>query len=650
MQSSKSLLNKEIVSLIFRNTGWIGIVYFAGLIFALPLNIWMMATSEEPSYLLTYGHLFQVNFVLQAGLMMVIPVLLAVFLFRYLHVKQQADMIHSLPISREKLFIHFSAAGLVMLVLPVILTALFMSVISLTNDLGPNYQISDITNWALLTILMNVLFYVCGITVAMLTGLSVVQAVLTYILLLFPSGMYVLSVLNLKNFLFGFPQEYFMAVQTENFSPVIKAGLFNEVQLTTIEIIIYLIMIILFSILAMFLYKKRKMESSSQALVFPVLQPVFKFGLISGVMLVSGGYFSEVQNTLNWMLFGYGAGFVVGYLLSEMVLQKTWRIVLKVKEIAIFAVFIAVIAAFFHLGFRNYESYIPEADEIDRVYFSSHIYSYLEEYEEAPVRYLTKEENIENVRNLHQAILSNRESKGPEQLYLVYELKSGEKAVRRYEIKQNEFDSFYENIYESVEYKKSINEVLSIDAREADKLTITARGPYDKQINITEESLLVEAIEVLKKEALEESYESMVNQSENLYDIEILLSNNRRVYVPWKPSYVEFKDWLIEKDLFNKVKVTSEDVERIIFFKREDHQTAAGMEVDLQGSIFKLEEEGKAMSITSNEQIDDLLDITSWSSDGEYMAAIYFKGQDYLDIKGIAAEDVPSYIKEHFDR
>ncbi|EDL65849.1 DUF6449 domain-containing protein [Bacillus sp. SG-1] len=650
MQSSKSLVNKEIMTLIGRNTGWIGIVYFAGLIFALPLNVWMMLTSEEPSYLLTYGQMFQINFVLQAGLMMVIPVLLSIFSFRFLHVKQQADMIHSLPIRRKKLFMHFSAAGIIMLILPVVFTAMIMVFLTLTNDLGSHFQADDIISWALVTILMVVLFYVCGITVAMITGLSVVQAVLTYVLLLFPSGMYILSVLNIKNFLFGFPEEYYLAVRSEDFSPIIKAGLFNEVQLSFTEIIIYVFLIFVFWILALVLYKRRKIETTSQTFAFPVLQPVFKFGLIIGVMLVSGGYFSAVQKTLPWTLFGYGVGFAVGYLLSEMIVQKTWRIGLRLKEMAIFAFFLTGIAVFIHFGFKNYESYVPDLNEIERIYFNDHIYSYLEEYEEEPVRYLSNEENIRNVKDLHGAIISDKESKGSVQLYIVYELKAGKKVIRNYEIDRTHFDFYYESIYESVEYKESAHQILSVDTHLADKLTITARGPQDKQVSITDESLLEEAIDKLKKEVLEESYESMVDRSETLYDIEILLANEQRLYVPWKPSYSNFETWLMEKDLFNQVKVLPEDVSKILIYKREDHQTPLGMEVDLHDSIATLEEDNKALRITSEQKVKDLLEMKSWTIESEYMAAFYFKGQDYPHVKGIKAENIPDYIMDHFER
>ncbi|WP_409253954.1 DUF6449 domain-containing protein [Bacillus sp. SCS-153A] len=650
MRSSKSWINKDIIILILRNTGWIGIIYFLGLVFALPLNVWMMISSEEPSYLLTYGHMFQVNFVIQAGLMMVIPVLLSIFSFRYLHVKQQADTMHSLPVKREKLYIHFSAAGITMLVLPVVFTALIMGLLTLTNELGTNFQAPEIVSWALLTILMVVLFYICGITVAMLTGLSVVQAVLTYLLLLFPSVMYILTVLNMKNFLFGFPKEYFMAVQSENFSPVIKAGLFNEVQLSVTEVIIYIILILVFWILALFLYKRRKIEMASQTLAFPILQPVFKFFLIIGLMLISGGYFSEMQKTLPWTLFGYLIGFAFGYLLSEMIVQKTWRIRLKLKEIAYFALFLVVIGVFFQLGFKNYETYIPEAKEIDKVYFNTHIYSYLDEYEEEPVRYLSSEDNIQKVRELQQAVIADRGSKGSEQLYLVYELKTGKKVVRHYEINRNHFDFYYESIYETAEYKETVNPILTIDTHLADKMTISARGIQNKQVAISEENLLQEAINVLKKEALEESYESMVDRSETLYDIEILLSNNQRRYLPWKPSYTNFKEWLSNNGLFEEVEITAEDISHILVYKREDHQSSVGMDTDFHQSISKLEEEGMALDITSRQEIEDLLKMESWTMESEYMAAIYYKGRDYPDVKGIAADQIPDYIVKHLNR
>ncbi|MGD6968014.1 DUF6449 domain-containing protein [Rossellomorea vietnamensis] len=652
MHLRTSWLNKEILFLIGRNTGWIGILYFAGLVFALPLNVWMRISNEESyQYLLTYGRMFRVNYALQSGMIMVVPVLLSVFLFRFLHVKQQADLIHSLPVRRGTLFLQFSAAGLSMLVLPVILTGLIMSIMTGVIDLGQHFQYEDIWKWAFTTILFISIFYVSGIAAAMLTGLSVIQAVLTYILLLFPSGIFILVVLNLKNFLFGFPEEYYMNVQSENFSPIVKAGMLDETFLTGSEAAIYIVVSVILFILAFFLYKKRNIESASQALVFPVLTPVFQFGLIFSFMLLTGAYFTAMQPDSRWTIFGYAAGFTIGFLTSEMILQKTWRVSFKIKRLIIFAAFIALAALVFQISSENYETYIPQEKEIDRVFFSGNIYSYMEEYEEPTVRYLTEKENIHIVLGLHQAILENRNSHGSERIYIIYELKTGEKVVRGYQLNRDHFDAYFESLYESLEYKKSNNEILSMEEDKADKLTITARGPHNRQVTITDEFLLKEAAQILKKEVEEESYESMVDRTDSLYDIEFLLSDDKRVYVPWKPTYTNFRNWLIEQGLYEKVQVTADDISKVLVVKRESLDSETGMELDFNQSLEILEEEGKALKIGSDLKVEELLEVTSWTLEGDYVAAFYFKGNDYPDIKGFtSANEVPEYVKNHFGR
>ena len=113
MPSKTSLLNKELILQISRGTGWISIIYFLGLLFALPLRTLMLYT-ENTSMGRTPIRVdslfdFQYDLEIQIGLLIAIPVLMAVFLFRFLQVKQAVDLMHSLPIRREKSFppLHF---------------------------------------------------------------------------------------------------------------------------------------------------------------------------------------------------------------------------------------------------------------------------------------------------------------------------------------------------------------------------------------------------------------------------------------------------------------------------------------------------------------------------------------------------------------
>ena len=114
MPSKTSLLNKELFLQILRGTGWISIIYFLGLLFALPIGILMIVYRKYIYGTYTRDRVeslfdFQYDLEIQVILFMAIPILMAVFLFRFLQVKQSAEFMHSLPIRREKVFppLHF---------------------------------------------------------------------------------------------------------------------------------------------------------------------------------------------------------------------------------------------------------------------------------------------------------------------------------------------------------------------------------------------------------------------------------------------------------------------------------------------------------------------------------------------------------------
>ena len=104
-----------------RSVGWISVIYFLGLLFAVPIRIIMTYTDQNFRDLTAVESLFRFDFGLQLILYVSVPVLLAVFLYRFLHVKQAADLMHSMPIKREKIYHFYTLTGLVYLIIPVVL-------------------------------------------------------------------------------------------------------------------------------------------------------------------------------------------------------------------------------------------------------------------------------------------------------------------------------------------------------------------------------------------------------------------------------------------------------------------------------------------------------------------------------------------------
>lgn len=121
MPSRTSLFNKEMILQVGRSVGWISVIYFLGLLFAVPIRIIMTYTDQNFRDLTAVESLFRFDFGLQLILYVSVPVLLAVFLYRFLHVKQAADLMHSMPIKREKIYHFYTLTGLVYLIIPVVL-------------------------------------------------------------------------------------------------------------------------------------------------------------------------------------------------------------------------------------------------------------------------------------------------------------------------------------------------------------------------------------------------------------------------------------------------------------------------------------------------------------------------------------------------
>ena len=204
MQSKMSLINKELLVYIFRSSGWISLLFLLGLLFSLPLEVLMTVLDERGQFYEIENNLLSIHADIQYALLLVIPVLLAVFLFRFLQVKQLSDFIHSLPLSRKQIYAHHVVAGIIYLLLPILLTAFTLLILHWSMDVSQIYTLTDIGVWLGTIIVLALLIFSASVFIGMITGLSALQAILTYIFLLLPVGLLVLFAENIKFLLFGF--------------------------------------------------------------------------------------------------------------------------------------------------------------------------------------------------------------------------------------------------------------------------------------------------------------------------------------------------------------------------------------------------------------------------------------------------------------
>ena len=658
MQSKTSWFNKELLIQSIRSVGWVGIVYFVGLFFVLPLQIIMIFTNEQ-AYIPRIESLFSFQFEIQLVFIFLIPVLLAIFLFRFLQVKQSSDMIHSLPIKRERIYNHHMLLGVLFLVVPVVITAIFVFIVGIVLDLDQYYTLLDVVNWSWITLVFDLIIFSSSVFVGMLTGISAVQAVLTYILLLFPAGFSALLVYNLKYFFYGFSYDYYLNKNLENISPITRASTLNypENHFTLNEALVYVGISILFYFAAVFLYKNRKLEAVSQALVFRGLRPVFKYGVTFCMMLFGGLYFGDMQNNLYWTMFGYVAGSVVGYLIAEMVLQKTWRVFTQLKGFVVYAVVMIVVVAGFQFDFTGYEKRGPDVNTINRVYFADNSYFYREK-EKFKKGIYEEIDNIIAIQEFHKQLIDDKQKlENPNTSYqkavFIYELKNGKKTAREYPILDtNDYAAYYQPIFESDEYKEMYYDVVNIDRSTVDKITVSpSRGSVARRTVIANPEKIQEAINVLREEVHRETYEDITDPRDSWGYIELLLQNDERVQFGWRKSYSQFESWLETNNLLQDARVFPEDIRYVLVMEQEDNGGKPYQTISHEELIEKFNNNENTIKVVKKDKIELILRNSSyWRGEGaKYLLALYFENDEYPDIRAFDEKYVPDFIKRSFD-
>ncbi|UII57748.1 DUF6449 domain-containing protein [Cytobacillus spongiae] len=658
MRSTVFSFNKELMKQMNRSAGWVSIVYFIVLIFALPLHLFSISTSEREDFW-PVEFLYNYNFDIQFLTILAAPVVVALFLFRFMQLKQSSDLMHSLPIKREAIFHQFTLTGLIYLIVPVLFIAMIVHIQHLMWNLDKwgTFSVADIYYWAGTTILLNTVIYLGAVLIGMITGISIVHGVLTYIFLLLPVGLYMLFTYNLQYLLFGFSGNYYMNSNIEYYSPLVLTERLSWMKLPVKLIVLYVAIAIVFYVLSLIIYKNRKVEAVSQALVFPILKPIFKFGVIGCTSFLFGMYFGETQGRTNgWLFFGYAIGSIIGFLAAEMVLQKTWRVFSNVKSFFYYALGLVVVIVALQMDVLGFEEKVPELSEIEKVHLSKSPYMYTNPEGDKPFS-LEEKENLQFVRDLHQEIVLNKkqelsqQNKVNETAFFLYELKNGKKLVREYGINEDHYTSYYKVISESKEFKEANHSILHVKAEEINYMMIIPEGPVDSRVIISEKEDVKEALAILKEEVYEETYEETNNHRGMRSEIQFVMNgghNNKFLSLP--SSYQKFEQWLEKKGLLDDVKIVEDEIDYAVVVNQDELSEEQIHDLTRYGKnvLEEIQESTETLKITDPAKVIQALDESVSDPYGHFVLAVYLKGQDTPYIRSIDYSNAPEEIMNFF--
>lgn len=345
MKSKTSLFDPGLFRHLLRRFWPLFLGYFVLLMLLLPVSL--------PSSTYTYKlklDIFTLNLVYKVLELCTSSVILsfgagvcfAGAMFHFLFQSRSCGMIHSLPLRRETIFTTAWLAGL----LPMLLADLLVMLITWLLNLEGGVRVFEaLVAWLWATVLANLFFYHFAILCAQLTG-SLVILPLVYVVLNYTADVVTNCVYSLGGrLLYGVNMTYAAWLNYASPSGEMFCDLQARAVMTNGELRgyvldglgtlgVYALVSLLFLALALWLYRRRHLESASDVVAVPVLKPVFKYCMCFGTALVFASGMLDILNIdklYHWkevlvFLLLLLIGAFLGYFVAEMLLRKSLRV------------------------------------------------------------------------------------------------------------------------------------------------------------------------------------------------------------------------------------------------------------------------------------------------------------------------------------
>ena len=569
MTSHRLYCNRSILIQNFRQHGWISILYLLSLLFILPL--YMMGRTVENR--VSIDSLFEVNGSGQGLMILIFPVLAGIFILRYIQSNKQSILIHSLPLRRQHILSTNLISGIIMLLVPIWVVAGFTAILSSVTTLYYEFSGLIILEWGLAASIFTLFMFSFTVFVGVCIGQSILQGIVTYAFLIFPALIDVLIKEHLSFYLKGYYASH--GIVEPKISPFIyMTNLGNDIPDLTL-LLIYCGLIILFTVLSFGLYKLRQVENATQAIAFGFLKPLFRIVMMLGSALIMEEYFSmQWTNWISmWTVVGSIIGGLIGLILAEMILLKTWLVPFRVlsKGALIYGTITALMLYIPVASWNGYSSKIPALAQIESVSVG-HPYFYMDNYTKTgreAKRYSNDPVYMSAVHQLHEKLIeadfptpSRRfDPKGNQLLSIRYKLKDGEELNRNYNLPTSMFEQELLAIFNTDAYKYSENRLYEFDYV-IRSITLTSELIPERMIVISDPQEMEEFKKLLKEEILSQPASLKPN---DIAPIARIAMSHGYDSNDWsgdiEPSFDKIRAWLKEKGLSERIEVTPEQVE-----------------------------------------------------------------------------------------
>ena len=389
------------------------------------------------------------------GLIMgfIFAVLAAMAVWSFLYGSRSAGGMACLPVGREAQFGSALLAGFLPLAAGLVLTAALTLPVCLMQGLSPMPLL------AFLAVTLLILLYFTGFATlcAQLTGHILILPAVYIVLSFAAAGVEFLLRSVMSRFVYGLGGSFSWDMSAFWLSPLLAyfSGLDvvreysrpaeGPVQAIGVSfhgwsmLLVYAAVGLVFLVLALLLFRRRRMETAGDVVAVGFLRPVFRWCMALGCGLVLASLVQfilfygddDVARAFPSLLVSFLIGAFIGWFSGEMLMKKTFR-VFRGRIWLGFGVCCAVILAMM-LGMKydlfGYERRIPRAEQIDSVIVQGG----------GEAVFLTEPESVAQTLELHRAVLAdkalNTSGNGHRvNCELHYILNSGRELTRSYDL------------------------------------------------------------------------------------------------------------------------------------------------------------------------------------------------------------------------
>ena len=435
---------------------------------------------------------------------LVAGLIFAMLIFSYLTNARSAGGFASLPIKRETMFITNYLSGIIIFICGIVITGAVCLLMQIGTCLVAE-SVEYILMWALISVLQFIFFYSLAIFISMLTGHIVAIPILYLIINFLGAALnYVIPTL-ISMLLYGYPGSGTLiptwlspVVYMTGFgmSHIYNQQLFDDEALRlaagAFGKIGYLYLFaaagVVLAVLALLMFRKRRMENAADVVAVNALRPVFKYCMTFGFSIFVGLLvFSAILNyrsvlgmrqfiALNICMVG---GAFIGYFVSKMLMDKTFRVFRKGwLGFAVCAVLIIGLLAGCRYNGFGYERRIPEPEDIKSVKIDGAV--------------LEEPENIARVRELHASLIKHKNEYMDANgigIGITYMLKNGDMLIRRYTVPDGYGVHNRDGTYVYYEYEEENEDLKLRDTiMRSPEALIYALTP--KNLHVTEKTIM----------------------------------------------------------------------------------------------------------------------------------------------------------------